>query len=561
MLKIGTIVGGKYKILNEIGHGGMSTVYLAINEKVNKSWAIKEIRKKNNRHFETMRQSMIAEINLLRRLRHPNLPRIVDVIDNDDNFLIVMDYIDGNTLEHIVEDEGAQPQGRVVEWVLQLCDVLNYLHSRRSPIIYRDMKPSNIMLKSDGNIVLIDFGTAREHKDESDADTSYLGTKGYAAPEQFGGMGQTDARTDIYCLGATMYHLLTAHSPSAPPYEMYPITQWRPELSDGLEKIILKCTQKNPDNRYQSIDELAYALRNYTDLEADIQKGLKKRFAVFKAMLGAAALCVLVGLGFSAASGIKLNSGYKALLEKAACHEEDIRMAQELYMEAIELAPRRPEAYHEFCRAAAFDSEFTAEEEKMLLDINTSGGKYFESFAKSRPLEYADFCYGIGALYWHYFSTDVGQGGKNNAMPWFEAAAIGYKEDERRKAEYDKCLAYIEMNGLSQKIAALQIEGNDEGMYRRYWECLAAVKALDSQAPVNMHVTLDIDRELISCIIDYAGYFSSDNVSKAELLDMLGRIENELIDFDTPDEKQQATVSDIEGNLADARRRIDVCYG
>ncbi len=560
MLKIGTIVDGKYKILNEIGHGGMSTVYLAVNEKANKSWAIKEIRRKNNRRFDTMRQSLIAETNLLRRLRHPSLPRIVDVIDNGDDFLIVMDYIDGNTLELIVEEEGAQPQGKVVEWALQLCDVLNYLHSQPIPVIYRDMKPSNIMLKSDGSIMLIDFGAAREYKDACGADTSYLGTKGYAAPEQFGGMGQTDARTDIYCLGMTMYHLLTAHNPSAPPYEMYPITKWRPELSDGLEKIILKCTQKNPDNRYQSIDELAYALKNYTDFEADTQETLKKRLVVFMAAVCAAVVCMAAGTGFNVASKLKLSSNYKAVLEKASGNEADTNTAQRLCLEAIELAPRRAEAYHAFYRLAALDHEFTAEEEKLLLGINTSDGKYLESFAKSSPMEYADFCYEIGTLYWHYLPHAGGQNSKNSALSWFESAARGYEENEQRKAEYDKCLAYIETNGISQKIAAMQIEGNDEGIYRKYWECLAIVKAHDSRKPVNVRVTLDIDSGIVSDIIKYAGYFSGDNVSKAELMDMLGRIEDELSGFGELDEKQQEIADDIEDNLTAARRMIEVCY-
>lgn len=112
------------------------------------------------------------------------------------------------------------------------------------------------MLKPDGNVMLIDFGTAREFKYSSVADTTCLGTQGYAAPEQFGGHGQTDARTDIYCLGATMYHLVTGHNPATPPYEMYPIRQWNPMLSSGLEEIILKCTQRNPEDRYQSCAEL-----------------------------------------------------------------------------------------------------------------------------------------------------------------------------------------------------------------------------------------------------------------------------------------------------------------
>ena len=203
MLEIGSLVDGKYKILSEIGHGGMSVVYMAINEKANKTWAIKEVRKDGVLDFEAVRQGLIVETDLLKKLRHPNLPSIIDVIENQDNFLIVMDYIEGNSLSTALEEYGAQQQEAVIEWALQLCDVLGYLHSREPAIIYRDMKPANVMLKPDGTVMLIDFGTAREYKARNIADTTCLGTVGYAAPEQFGGMGQTDARTDIYCLGAT----------------------------------------------------------------------------------------------------------------------------------------------------------------------------------------------------------------------------------------------------------------------------------------------------------------------------------------------------------------------
>ena len=261
MLEIGSLVDGKYKILNKIGQGGMSVVYLAMNERANKQWAIKEVRKDGVQNFEVVKQGLIAETEMLKKLSHPNLPSIIDVIDGDGTFLIVMDYIEGRHLESVAKEYGAQSQEDVIEWAKQLCDVLSYLHSRKPPIIYRDMKPSNVMLKPDGKVMLIDFGTAREFKENSVADTTCLGTQGYAAPEQYGGHGQTDARTDIYCLGATLYHLLTGHNPSEPPYEMYPIRYWNPDLSSGLEEIILKCTQKNPDRRYQNMAQLIEDLK------------------------------------------------------------------------------------------------------------------------------------------------------------------------------------------------------------------------------------------------------------------------------------------------------------
>ena len=219
MLEIGSIIDGKYKILNKIGQGGMSVVYLAMNERANKQWAIKEVRKDGVKDYEVVRQGLIAETDILKRLNHPHLPSIIDVIDREDTFLIVMDYIEGKALDYWLKKEGAQPQERVVEWAKQICDVFGYLHSRKPPIIYRDLKPANVMLKPDGQIMIIDFGTARVFKETSIEDTSCLGTQGYAAPEQYGGHGQTDARTDIYTLGATMYHLLTGRDVSDPKME------------------------------------------------------------------------------------------------------------------------------------------------------------------------------------------------------------------------------------------------------------------------------------------------------------------------------------------------------
>ena len=208
MLQIGSLVDNKYKILNEVGQGGMSVVYLAINERANKTWAVKEIRKDGVCDFEAVKQGLVVETDMLKRLNHDHLPSIIDVIDQEDSFLIVMDYIEGQSLQAVLKNGGAQPQKQVLEWGIQLCDVLGYLHSQNPPIIYRDMKPANVMLRPNGDVTLIDFGTAREFKNRSMVeDTTCLGTRGYAAPEQFGGRGQTDARTDIYCLGATLYHL------------------------------------------------------------------------------------------------------------------------------------------------------------------------------------------------------------------------------------------------------------------------------------------------------------------------------------------------------------------
>ena len=233
--EIGTFLEGKYEILKLIGRGGMSKVYLAMDKNLNKQWAVKEIQKRGTREeSKIFIQSALAEANLMKKLDHPCLPRIVDIIEREEVIYVVMDYIEGEPLNRVLDKEGAQEQEKVIRWAKDLCGALNYLHHQTPPIIYRDMKPANIMLQPNGNVKLIDFGIAREFKDGNIEDTTSLGTKGYAAPEQFGGRGQTDPRTDIYCLGVTLYHLLTGKNPTEPPYKIYPIRHWNEQLSGGL---------------------------------------------------------------------------------------------------------------------------------------------------------------------------------------------------------------------------------------------------------------------------------------------------------------------------------------
>lgn len=297
MFEVGSVIGEKYRILSELGQGGMSTVYLVVNEKTNKLWAMKKVRKVDSQDSNLLKESLQTEINTLKKLKHPNLPSVVEVIEQQDEYLVVMDYIEGISLENLLEEKDMLDEEQVVRYAIQLCDVLSYLHTRKPAIIYRDMKPSNIVLKPDGTVVLIDFGTAREFKEDAAMDTNNLGTRGYAAPEQFGKKGQTDARTDIYCLGMTLYQLLTAHNPAEPPYEIYPITKWNPKLSTGLERIVHKCIQKNPNDRFQSADELMRALLHYREYGMHRKKRYRKRIFFAGGMTLLSFLCAGASLG------------------------------------------------------------------------------------------------------------------------------------------------------------------------------------------------------------------------------------------------------------------------
>lgn len=361
MTKEGTVLDGKYEILKEVGRGGMSIVYLAMDKRLNKQWAVKEMKNDGTKSTDTLLKGLMREANILKNVDHPVLPRIVDIIESPNKsgkntIYVVMDYIEGQNLLSVLKEQGAQPQDTVVEWGRQLADALSYLHSMNPPIIYRDMKPANIMLNDRGDVKLIDFGTAKEYKAENIADTTALGTRGYAAPEQFGdssgrGKHNTDARTDIYSLGATMYHMVTGYSPTeAPYYEMRPIREINPALSSGLEQIILKCTQNDPKDRYQNCLDLIYDLDHYTELDDSFIKDNKKKFYMFAGALGLAAVFgITAAIGHSGISRLNAEN-YANLVESGneAKASNDYRGAANYYKSAFELDGKDSEAYVRF---------------------------------------------------------------------------------------------------------------------------------------------------------------------------------------------------------------------
>ncbi len=342
MTRVGTVLGGKYEILKKIGQGGMSIVYLAMDTRLNKQWALKEIKRGKNQDAKTLLKGLQMEANILKMVDHPVLPRIVDIIDYKGTVFVVMDYIEGRPLNEVLKLEGAQPQEKVIEWAKQLCGALDYLHSMNPPIIYRDMKPSNIMLKPDGKVKLIDFGTAKELDVESLADTTALGTRGYAAPEQFGdsqgrGIYKTDARTDIYSLGATLYHMVTGKNPSEPPYVMKPIREWNPALSSGLEKIIIKCTLPNPEERYQNCSELLYDLEHYEELDDAFKKACFRKMRSFL-VCGILTICsAAVSIVGYVGNEREKHNNYENLIQEGFRYtvQGEYEQAVEVYVDAI----------------------------------------------------------------------------------------------------------------------------------------------------------------------------------------------------------------------------------
>ncbi len=558
MLETGTVIDGKYKILNKIGQGGMSVVYLAMNEKANKQWAVKEVRKDVTQNFDIIKQGLITEINMLKKLSHPNLPSIVDVIDTEDTFLIVMDYIEGVTLSVYLEEHGACSQEEVEDWALQLCDVLSYLHTRDVPIIYRDMKPGNVMLKPNGDVVLIDFGIAREFKIHSNEDTVCLGTQGYAAPEQFGGLGQTDARTDIYCLGATLYHLLTGHNPSEPPYEMYPIRHWNEKLSSGFEYIIQKCTQRNPKDRYQNCEELRYALEHHMELDIEYQKKEKRRIVIFYILAFFSLISLSGAIGFNIAGNSFKSDKYTTYIEQAMM-ERNLDNAKMYYLKAIDLKSDNEQAYEQILNTVLDDDLLTDEESMIIREIlqstNGSGVTYEEKFADNKKA-YEEFSYELGLAYFYSYKEN---GNKNSAQKWLSIAAKSTRIDSR-KVERAKRL--LEISRYYMKIGIQSKSGDESISYKDYWEDMMAVSDGNIVAIDNEITALLIYNDVAYQIATHADEIVKAGVTIEEIDKKLDDMQTHVSEDVDSSGKNKQRISELKSNFDNniemAGRELDI---
>lgn len=262
---IGRIINEKYCITEKLGEGGSGEVYKAYHIHLKTPWALKII----NSADSTLRQ----ELDIQKNLNHPAFPRLVDVIPENDETVLVFDFYEGPTVQKIITDKGRIDEHTAMLWAAQVIDALHYLHTCDSePIIYRDLKPSNLIVLPENTIKIIDFGTVRLYKNNNNDDTVYLGTPGYAAPEQFG-LAQTDVRTDIYNFGMTMFHIVTGEHPSFCNESEIQDNLKHSGISDNFMNLILNCIARDPAQRYSSFDEIKKVL--YTSGQNQIPQ--KKR--------------------------------------------------------------------------------------------------------------------------------------------------------------------------------------------------------------------------------------------------------------------------------------------
>lgn len=252
------LLQNRYLLAGVLGRGGMGAVYKAFDQRLNNmTVAVKEMSTNalGPGKIEEATEAFKKEASILVDLRHPALPRITDFFCLDSGrWYLVMDFIKGGTLQSIAQRRGPIPEAEVLKWARQLCEVLDYLHTQSPPIIFRDLKPSNIMITPSNEVILIDFGIARHFKREIDVDTTAYGSPGFSPPEQYGS-GQTSPRSDIYSLGVTLHYLLTGLEPGKDPFSFRP-PGTAARVSPALDSIITKAIEIDPQKRYGSARQM-----------------------------------------------------------------------------------------------------------------------------------------------------------------------------------------------------------------------------------------------------------------------------------------------------------------
>lgn len=287
-MKAGEILNGKYRIERLLGKGGAGSVYLCSNIELGNKWAVKHI-PADRANFNTL-----SEIEILKRLYHPSLPRIADVFRDTQGIYIVESNIEGIALDRLIKRHGGFGVDKVIDWSLELCEILRYLHNARpKPIIYRDMKPANIILTKGGRLVLVDFGISQELRSNQTEDAFLAGTGAYAAPEQLIKGGRTDQRTDIYNLGATMYQLLHGRLPEG---NLDDHGHVKGKAEAKVSRIISKCMESDPESRYQRVEEIIEELKAAKNV---ILLGKARQRLIFKIEAALAVILSIVSYSVS----------------------------------------------------------------------------------------------------------------------------------------------------------------------------------------------------------------------------------------------------------------------
>lgn len=545
ILNVGDVVlNGRYEVIKNIYNSGMANVYLVQDNNLGKHWCMKEIRKSEAGRNNVEYYSLLQEANIMKSLNHANIPRIVTIEEEGDSIFIIMDYVDGMSIRDWMmrskTGNGRVPQDIAVTWMRQICQVMIYLHNRKYPIFYRDMKPDNVMIQSDGNIKLLDFGISIVIKKKGQTIDKPLGTKGYAAPEQRKRGNVCDLRSDIYAMGKTLYYMLTGINPNTVPEEKQrPIREIDSSISVGLEKIVVKCCQPNPDDRYQSCEELMYDLQNYSRLDtAYISKIRKKVYAVFGMFITSIFLMVTSIIPF----GVHNNQQrelYKNLYSTAVQSGKI-----EDYVNVLDANAAYIDPYLGLVDSIKIDGTFSSDEERILLNYVNPNLESIKSSDK-----YGELAYEIGKLYWFFYDSGNEDEGMILSVKWFkDSMEAGY--------ETELSNVYYQLGSFKKNISASVMESNDSGMYSKYWNNLILAKKQDNGELVNLQLNLS----LANCISSYVYNLKVDGISYEDISNQITELDTFINQYTPSIQKAETSFENLKSTVNGLQEKVDRIY-
>ena len=546
-LKVGDIVEGSWEVIKQIGQGGSATVYLVRDIELNRLLALKEVPVRGTKEGERQARAVIAEVNLLKSLSHPSIPRIIKMTKDDHSLLIVMDYIEGYSLRDLIAKTSYIDEKSIVRWGLALCDTLKYLHNRSPKVIYRDLKPHNVMLSNENHLFLMDFGISREIGPDFDySKEPKLGTKGYAAPEMRTKDAWFDERSDIYALGRTLYFLATRNSPSVEVLQdgrrlpILPIRQYDASRSVGLEKIIEKATAFKPQDRYQSVEEMIYDLKNINKMSEGYIRKIKKRATTIYTLFGTLVLgLALLGTGVLYSQMSTTDSYNQALATGKTSQDIDS------LLKASKILPNEVEPYLELVKIYRSSGHFTSEDEFQLL------GALQSNIPSLKGKEGAgDLLYQVGQLYWFYYP----QNGQTKSVPWFEQAKdLGVSDKNQHLLSI-----YLELGTFKKGILSSITDNSDSGMYKKYW---SALEELSSEMGGDPQLQLTYLQSVFDVIDSYSGGLKSDGLTLEELTSVFDKAVASVSTYTSKTDAQNKAKTELQNRVETVRNKLNTTYG
>ncbi len=478
----------------------------------------------------------IHELSMLKHVHHDALPRIIDVFQEDGVICLVMEYVEGRALSEYVKPGGADEQF-FFDAAGQLLETLEYLHTGRVPILHLDVKPSNILIRADGKLTLLDLGAAMPVGSDRKQACGYFGTPGYAAPEQFDRQGKADERTDLYSFGATMFFLLTGRR--------YGKQRDRKRAGpDGggaggyfrrfgqnfgwkgrMRKLLLGCLEEKPEKRPDS----AAAVRRRL-LRIKKQRDFERTCC--QAGVAVLLLAGVLGLawreaGTSAAGENKAGKAYEKLIGQAEL--AGFAQAASLYRQAVSLCPGDILPYRKLVERINADCSFSLEEEQALqalmdVPLPMEEERAFERLERTSD-EFGEFAYDLGITYWYFYE---GAGGRAAAAGWFAKAVQSAGPEEKQEGWVKESEIYERIGSYYEKLGKQDITGENAADSAVYWKDLSQLCQIETSEGEEVEtVKKNLMEERLNLLIFESAGLREAGIQKEELQSAVREIEEE----------------------------------